>query len=692
MKVSRILTTCLFLFVILLIRAMACADLTSYIDEHNRSILNGAPFFPLGLYVAHCPNGTAYLSQIDEIAAPDSPFDTLMNYCTNLCGPEEITDDQISDYLDLLHEKDLKLIFCLKDYFGPCNDTDSECTNPRTLDDIIATVSQKVGAFRSHPAIAAWYMNDEVCPACLPELEEGYQKIRELDENHPVWSVHWNSDWLIQEAHTTDIVGAEPYPIAHFPITHVSRKADEANAAGKPLWLVPQIFNWKDYPGDSRSQTGRPPTREEMRAMTYLAVNHGAKGLIYYSYFDIRNDDDYETRWPQIKEIASEIKTLKDVLLSIHETSANEIVCSDNRIDWNLMRQGNSHYLFAVNTAVNGEGDPVPLTGVSFQMNMELASTEVDTLFEEGRQLNIEDKLFVDGFGPYEVHVYRWESDIDEDGDGFIDEEDNCPRTPNAGQEDSDSDAVGDLCDNCPDLANQNQADEDEDGAGDLCDNCPNDPGKTEPGICGCGAADTDSDGDGALDCKEQGPDGTDPNYDGNADGFPDREQGHVASLQTYDGQYYVTLAVPDPATLSNCRALDNPHPDGVPARREFPYGFFAFQVMGFQIPPKCAEVTLFLPQDTNITTYYRYGPTPGNTGPHWYEFMRSGETGAVIVQDDEEVVTKVLLHLCDGKGGDDDLEENGTIVDAGGPASVTPSSGGGGGGGGCFIAGAKHG
>ncbi|MCY3000947.1 MAG: DUF4394 domain-containing protein [Planctomycetota bacterium] len=37
-------------------------------------------------------------------------------------------------------------------------------------------------------------------------------------------------------------------------------------------------------------------------------------------------------------------------------------------------------------------------------------------------------------------------------------------------------------------------------------DGCPNDPNKVEPGSCGCGVPDVDSDGDGTLDCNEQCP------------------------------------------------------------------------------------------------------------------------------------------------------------------------------------------
>lgn len=38
-------------------------------------------------------------------------------------------------------------------------------------------------------------------------------------------------------------------------------------------------------------------------------------------------------------------------------------------------------------------------------------------------------------------------------------------------------------------------------------DLCPDDPTKIAPGVCGCGAPDTDSDGDGVLDCQDSGQD-----------------------------------------------------------------------------------------------------------------------------------------------------------------------------------------
>jgi hypothetical protein len=77
---------------------------------------------------------------------------------------------------------------------------------------------------------------------------------------------------------------------------------------------------------------------------------------------------------------------------------------------------------------------------------------------------------------------------VDFDGDGVPDAVDNCPFTPNPGQEDTDADGLGDACDhcpggpdadgdgvcdgvdNCPFARNPDQVDVDNNGVGDLCD------------------------------------------------------------------------------------------------------------------------------------------------------------------------------------------------------------------------------
>ncbi len=135
----------------------------------------------------------------------------------------------------------------------------------------------------------------------------------------------------------------------------------------------------------------------------------------------------------------------------------------------------------------------------------------------------------------------------DRDNDGVLNDNDNCPDTPNPNQTDSNNDGQGNLCtpfnaddtdgdgvdnvdDNCPTVPNPDQTDVDNDGAGNACDTVNN----LDPDNDGINTAEgdncpttfnptqTDSDGDGAGDACDLfgGDDGMDNDFDGVLNGM----------------------------------------------------------------------------------------------------------------------------------------------------------------------------
>ncbi|MDH3980963.1 MAG: peptidylprolyl isomerase [Gammaproteobacteria bacterium] len=205
------------------------------------------------------------------------------------------------------------------------------------------------------------------------------------------------------------------------------------------------------------------------------------------------------------------------------------------------------------------------------------------------------------------------------------------------------------------------------------------------------GALNSLTDFDGVDDAIEDaGPNNGDANFDGQLDSL----QGNVVTLPATlpdppdVGGNYVTLEAALPLSFNQVVAV-NQIPGVVDIdllnNHNFRNGFF--QASMYNVTPGGnAQFTITLPTGDTADTYFMFGSEPGNTTPHWYEFMFDGATGAVISGN------QITLHFVDGQRGDSDLDAtNGLVMELGGPALVISSTAGApGSGGGCSLHGDK--
>ena len=300
-------------------------------DRFGRTIVDGKPFFPLGMYMAR-----ATKTELD--AYREAPFNCVMPYY------EPTKED-----LDLCAAADLKVVFSLKDAYR--HKGWAKKKGIKTEADEVAYVTDRVNAFKSHPAVLAWYHDDESGPEYAKMLAKRRDLFERLDADHPTWICLYQIHQLESYMGAFDVIGTDPYPVARSPLSLAANwtRITFKNTLGvRPVWMVPQAFSWKWYP-DGRSGD-RMPTEAEMRAMSWQMIACGANGLIYYAFHNIRKNSgaDYEKNWSAVKTVASEIASRLDVLLSDPGPAAK---CGIDaaRLPVRTWRRGEETFVLAVN-------------------------------------------------------------------------------------------------------------------------------------------------------------------------------------------------------------------------------------------------------------------------------------------------------------------------------------------------------
>lgn len=323
-------------------RVAALPERRAFIDAHRRLIVEGKPFFPLGMYWSGVKE-----AELETYAK--GPFNCLMPY-----GSPNAAQ------MDACHARGLKVIYSIKDIYSG---TQWAPKHIKTEADEETEIRKRVALHRGHPALLSWYINDELPLEMADRLAARQRLMEELDPDHPTWVVLYQYTQVRSYLETFDVIGTDPYPIPEKPAgtalewTRVTR--DQSHNV-RAMWQVPQVFDWGAYRKGVARDKARAPTLAEMRAMAWQCVAAGANGLVFYSFFDLHkmNDrDPFERRWAEVCAMGEEIRRLIPVLLSVEPAPA--VTCDGPAsVETRVWRVGGEVYLLAV----NGAAQPVTAT------------------------------------------------------------------------------------------------------------------------------------------------------------------------------------------------------------------------------------------------------------------------------------------------------------------------------------------
>ena len=295
------------------------------IDAKQRLIVDGKPFFPLGMY---CGGMT------DEKIAhyARSPF--------NCIGPYP---NWSKEQLDLLDSYGLKVIYSL-------------CHAPSREASYVPNLCRNVKTFAAdHPAVIGWYICDEPTLGMLPDIVTWRRRIEEMDGgHHPIWGVLcvFNDTRHVLDAF--DVLGIDPYPVPG-PVSKVTaaiRTSTDGMFGTKAMWNVPQAFGW-GWLGRRENKGQRAPNKVEMANMTWQMIAGGANGIVYYSYSQMKDiyediDDRIDCYWMKVCAAAAEVRAYERVLLA--DGDAPSVVSSSCDLVCRSWRDGEGRtYVLTVN-------------------------------------------------------------------------------------------------------------------------------------------------------------------------------------------------------------------------------------------------------------------------------------------------------------------------------------------------------
>jgi hypothetical protein len=267
-------------------------------------------------------------------------------------------------------------------------------------DELNRWVARTLGA---HPGLGGFYVMDEQSAEMVPIVFRQYRALAAAAPGSVTYGVLGDGKEgqapLWRDA--LDVMGLDPYPIVKpagqndlAMVGEWTRMGQDAVKRSRPVWMVLQYF--------PLTAAGGWPTEAELRAMSWMAIVDGARGLLYWSFGAkglawVKDPREREQKWAELVRVTKEIKALEPVLLAPDATVVSR-ESSGGAVRTLGKVAGGARYLFAYNS----RNTPTRVT-----WTLAAPAAEAFDLASGRPGPPIDDGAITAELGPYEVRRLR---------------------------------------------------------------------------------------------------------------------------------------------------------------------------------------------------------------------------------------------------------------------------------------------
>lgn len=360
---------------------------------------NGRAFFPLGLF-----NGTGKLEESAEAG-----FTVSHAYNAVLPAPGHEPDwHRAKAFLDKSEAAGLHALYIVPRRWAEEGKKEE--------------FSRPIRMFRNHPGLLAWNEEEEIARGDmrLETLGSIYQDLKRQDPHHPmmvgdankpVFLVQDRADFFPVEFMDMGMWWWYPIPLGInagqalqgeeleqsyelAPPTFLTRRQTD-----KPVWVGLQAYK-------KPIEAGRYPVPLEYRTMAYIALIHGAKGLVWYGGAVtggiLRAPE--EGHWEELKALIGELREIEEMLMA-PEVDPPAFSPAEAPISVGVRKLRNKTLLMMANRG--REKVEIGFSGIDVDGHARV--------HREARTALIRNGCFTESFEAYGSHIYLIESATDPD-------------------------------------------------------------------------------------------------------------------------------------------------------------------------------------------------------------------------------------------------------------------------------------